>query len=91
MQSQDLKIEESGKKKERQRTRETAAWEGLGSMLLILRWGMIPWVVECGKTLEAGGCQETDSPLEPPEEMQSCWNSDFSSVRFILDFWPPAF
>lgn len=32
--------------------------------------------------------QETYCPLEPLEEAGSCWCSDFSSVKLILDIWP---
>lgn len=43
---------------------------------------------ECGKPLETIRNKEKDLPLEPPEEIQSCQQLDFSPVRVILDFWP---
>lgn len=38
--------------------------------------------------LEAGRGKEIDSPLEPPEALQSCWFFYFGPVRHIPD-WPP--
>lgn len=72
MQPQDLKVEESGKKRERERGLKRQQHEkDLAPMLPILRWGMIPWVVECGKPQEAGRCKETDSPLSLQKKCNS--------------------
>lgn len=39
--------------------------------------------------LETGKVQETQSPLQHPEIMQSCWHLDFSPMRRLLKFWSP--
>lgn len=46
---------------------------------------MRPGAKECGQPLDAGGGQETDWPLVPPEGTQSCQHLNFSPKRPIAD------
>lgn len=50
---------------------------------------MWPKAKQCRWLLEVGEGKETDSPLVPPEEVQSCRCFDFSLRKSISDFWLP--
>lgn len=51
-----------------------SGFEDLGKGLLIK---------ECMWPLETGKVQEMNSPLNPPEGTQPCWNLDFNLMRHV--------
>ena len=80
------KVEEGGG---RERTRETATWEG--SDLRLLAWKMEEGATgqETWMVLEAGKGKEMNPPLRPLKGTQSCQHLGFTLMRPISGFWPP--
>lgn len=56
---------------------ELVSWEGVNLPLLVLKMKKGLHAKECKKALGPGKDKVTESPLESPEGMKSCWHLDF--------------